>query len=368
MPYYADREPRPIRVDLTVKGNPMAAARPRQVKPPAKVKPVGPEITLLQLRYFASVIDLSSVSKASRRLGVSQPTISQQLARLEAAVGVKLIERHKTGIELTEAGLFFHPQAIELLNGARALADGLATFASGTQTVRVAAMPSIARTLVPLVMDAFEERFPNVNLDLYECNATEAVSLLRTRRATVAAVTQDAAPTAGPNFQRVTLGNDPYVLVTPAALRLDRIEREDDLDPDKAAILNRVIQFIHADRRDDKVHEEWFNSMLPGHRIVARVRTADAALAMVGSGAGISILPRLSCVVGDGALFPGVRLYEVDLGAQRPIIALTQSQSDSDRPNAQFVDALVKAWKEFRMPARAAFPPIFWGPQVGAAE
>lgn len=70
----------------------------------------------MDLKYFLSICETKSLSRASERLGVAQPTLSQALKRLEQVVGAPLVLRKKTGIELTRAGEIFRRRATDLIN------------------------------------------------------------------------------------------------------------------------------------------------------------------------------------------------------------------------------------------------------------
>ncbi len=63
------------------------------------------DITLKQLQIFQAVVVAGSITKASRRVGLSQPSISQQLGKLEEKLGAQLIQRNRTGI------ISLHPPA-----------------------------------------------------------------------------------------------------------------------------------------------------------------------------------------------------------------------------------------------------------------
>jgi DNA-binding transcriptional LysR family regulator len=68
-------------------------------------------IKLRQLRYFVAVAEAKQLTDAARRLEISQPTLSQALAQLEAQLGVRLLERHARGVRLTDAGTAFLEKA-----------------------------------------------------------------------------------------------------------------------------------------------------------------------------------------------------------------------------------------------------------------
>ena len=69
------------------------------------------ELEIRQLRYFVVVAQEGQMTRAARRLALAQPALSQAMARLEAQVGVKLLERHPRGVALTRAGEAFLEKA-----------------------------------------------------------------------------------------------------------------------------------------------------------------------------------------------------------------------------------------------------------------
>ncbi len=69
----------------------------------------------LDLQYFLRVCESKNISRASELLGISQPSLSLAIKRLESLAGVPLFIRSKTGVEATRAGLVFKERAIELL-------------------------------------------------------------------------------------------------------------------------------------------------------------------------------------------------------------------------------------------------------------
>jgi LysR family transcriptional regulator, nitrogen assimilation regulatory protein len=67
-----------------------------------------------QLRYFLAVAQFGSFSLASERIGIAQPALSAQIAKLEGFVGSTLFVRHARGVRLTAAGEKLHPQAVDI--------------------------------------------------------------------------------------------------------------------------------------------------------------------------------------------------------------------------------------------------------------
>ena len=124
-------------------------------------------MTLDQLRVFAAVAERSHVTRAAEALGMTQSATSAAIASLERQSGVKLFNRVGRGIELTEAGRRFLPEArnvIERAAIARAILEQSAETESGT--VSVGASQTIANHWLPRRLAAFREAYPAIRLDI----------------------------------------------------------------------------------------------------------------------------------------------------------------------------------------------------------
>src|SRR5580704_17150810 len=71
---------------------------------PTAVPGAPPAIELRHLRYFVALADAGSFTHAAERMFIAQPTLSQQIRRLEEIVVTQLLERHREGLQLTKAG------------------------------------------------------------------------------------------------------------------------------------------------------------------------------------------------------------------------------------------------------------------------
>src|SRR5688572_9549607 len=107
-------------------------------------------LTLVHLRVLAAVARHGSVTEAARQLHYSQPSVSHHLSRLEAATGVRLVQRVGRGIRLTPEGMLLAGRAAEIVGRVDAAANELAAQV-GLQAgrVRLAANASTLATIVP---------------------------------------------------------------------------------------------------------------------------------------------------------------------------------------------------------------------------
>jgi len=120
-----------------------------------------------QLRMFLKVAEHGGFTRAARECGVSQPAISQQIARLESDLGRPVFERRGRGVRLTEAGELLRRRALQIVSLAddakRLLRDD-----GETGTVVVSAIPTIAPYWLPRVLSAFRERRPQARVEVNE--------------------------------------------------------------------------------------------------------------------------------------------------------------------------------------------------------
>src|SRR5580692_2741122 len=105
---------------------------------------------LHQLRYFVATAECGNVSRAAERCFVAQPSLSQQLKKLEQSLGTTLFDRLGRGIALTDAGRALLPRARRILAEVRTTEANLQQEAvDGPGTLVVGAIPTVAPYLVP---------------------------------------------------------------------------------------------------------------------------------------------------------------------------------------------------------------------------
>ncbi|MHB8625431.1 MAG: LysR substrate-binding domain-containing protein [Aggregatilineales bacterium] len=132
-----------------------------------------------KLRIFVTIARLSSFTRAAERLYMTQPTVSQQLAMLEQAIGVTLIERDTRHLRLTPAGRVLLDYAERLLsladeaNEATCAAAGLAD-----RTLRLGVGHTLATYLLPEVLSRYRALYPDHVARITVGNTTELLALL----------------------------------------------------------------------------------------------------------------------------------------------------------------------------------------------
>ncbi|MBX3747725.1 MAG: LysR family transcriptional regulator [Verrucomicrobiae bacterium] len=138
-----------------------------------------PRMELRQLRWFVAVAEDGNISRAARRVFLTQSALSRQIKALEEELGQCLLERHAHSVRLTPAGEILAREARELLQQADAVAERVRT-AGRNPRLRVGYAPSLAADLLPTAVRAFSGKHPNAAVELHDLSTQEMLSGLDT--------------------------------------------------------------------------------------------------------------------------------------------------------------------------------------------
>src|SRR5207302_8586712 len=132
-----------------------------------------------QLTYFESVSRHLHFTRAAEELNVAQPSVSQQIRKLETELGAPLFHRMKRHVALTEAGKTFLPHAravLQRLEEARFEVQELSGLRRGT--LAVGTTPSVGTYLLPRALAAVSRRHPGIALARREAGSRTLLNLL----------------------------------------------------------------------------------------------------------------------------------------------------------------------------------------------
>lgn len=124
---------------------------------------------LRQLQYTLQIAEEKNFSRAADKLHIAQPSLSQQLSKLEQELGVKLFQRNTSSVELTYSGASFIQHARKILDAVEQLRqemDDISQLRAGR--VVVGSMPITGSHLLPYVLPAFKEAYPDIQITLRE--------------------------------------------------------------------------------------------------------------------------------------------------------------------------------------------------------
>lgn len=133
-----------------------------------------------QLRYFVRVVELGSMGRAAIDLNLVQSALSQQISRLEGELCTRLLQRTPRGVVPTDAGVaFFREAQLTLRHAAQAVRAAQQARLSGTVSVGLA--PTTSAMLGLPLMQAMQDRYPDVRLHMVESMSGHLAALLNAR-------------------------------------------------------------------------------------------------------------------------------------------------------------------------------------------
>ena len=183
----------------------------------------GRTFDLRQLECFCAVARTGSFTRASEELGMAQPSLSEQINKLEQALGGALFERFSRRIELTAPGAMLLPRARALVEDAAALPQYLEVAREGIRgPLRVGAIPTILPYFVAPVLRGFVERYPEVELQLREATTDDLLQQVLDGALDLAVV---SVPVAEPGLVMSELFREPLCLAVPDGHELVSAER-----------------------------------------------------------------------------------------------------------------------------------------------
>jgi LysR family nitrogen assimilation transcriptional regulator len=138
---------------------------------------------LRQLRYFVKIADMGSISRASRALHISQPSLSQQIAQLEDEVGKALLNRAPSGVSMTVEGETFYRHALQILRQTDEL-KGIVKNAHAQLTGRLSLTLVHTQAMqygLPLLLK-LREQYPGIDVELFDNTSSDALQGLASGR------------------------------------------------------------------------------------------------------------------------------------------------------------------------------------------
>lgn len=281
-----------------------------EVRPATRPRP---PFTLRQLQYFVAVAETGSFSKAAARCFVAQPSLSAQLAELEAALGVALFERGRGKVAPTKAGRVLLPRAQALLVGAddlRAAARDFVDPLSGA--LRIGVIPTLSPYLLPVLAPAIKRDWPGLTVQWSEDKTPVLAAELDAGRIDAALLALEAD--LG-RVEHAVIGEDRFVLATRLGDPLGAARRPLTRDDLKGAPL-LLLDEGHC-LRDQALS---FCARARPRELDYRATSLATLVQMVAAGQGVTLLPALAAPIeADRA---GLTLREFAAPAPHRTIAL----------------------------------------------
>lgn len=281
-----------------------------------------------QLRYVIAVARTGNFSRAAEQCHVAQPSISQQIRKLEEELGERLFDRMKREVRLTPHGEAFLPRALRILEeveGARREARDQKGLLRGT--LRLGVLPTIAPYLLPGILARFTAKFPGVDIVVQEDTTAALIRMAHACETDLALVSR---PIPDPRMEVKELFTEELLLALPPGHRLARKRTLtlSDLESERFIVMkeghclgDQLLNFCEQ------------RALRPAIRFrSAQVGTIQA---LVRSGMGISLIPAMA-VGRPGSDAPVYRSLP-DPKPFRQIVAMWPRQRSLGRAALEFL-------------------------------
>lgn len=269
---------------------------------------------LYQIRHFVAVIETGSFTKGAQRAAVSQPAISASIAKLEAELDVKLLERRHSPVIPTAAGERLLEVGKSILHSCNQLKAELKTI-NVPKLLRIGILQSLSSRHVSNLLCAFRRENPSVVIEVFDGSCEQLLELLTEAQLdTVLTILNGDVS----KFASRVLFKEPYVLAVPEDHRFARRQtvKLADLQGESFILRTRCDFFQEA------------NNALASRgiktRVVYQTDQDDRALALVAAGLGLALVPAHYDL-------PAVKQVHVsDLGLVRAIGLLWTREKEND--------------------------------------
>jgi LysR family hydrogen peroxide-inducible transcriptional activator len=284
-----------------------------------------------QLRYVCAVAETGSFSRAAERCQIAQPSLSQQVLKLERDLGAKLFDRLGRSVRLTEAGRAFLPHARSILSQLETARSSVADQCADLRgSVAVGAIPTIAPYLMPRYTTAFAKKYPEAKLRIVEETTPILVEGVRDLSIDVAIL---ALPLRHKDLELFPLRTEPLFAVLPR-------------DHPRAGSESLALRDLRGESfvmlRDGHCFRDLSIAACSHAKVTPRIAFESGQFSsifgMVAAGVGISLVPEMAIDRHAGCRYVRLR----DGRATRSIVAAVLRGRSFNRVQEAFLSGLTK--------------------------
>ena len=249
-------------------------------------------MNMKQLKYVLLLADLGSFSAAADELGISQPSLSQYIKKIENQVGMTLFERTNGDVRLTDAGNVYVEYGRRILNLEHQMETRFSDISENkTGSIIVGTSPYRSASMMPEIAKGFQAKYPGMHLVVEEMVSSDLISKME-KGAFDLCLTM--LPVDEKTFSYEKIMEEEMVLAVPA--NYPELKTSDEPDRKYPAIDVREIDggsFVMI--TDSQVMQQALNNLCDDYHLnlkkAAVVKSLEAQINMVRNGIGMAIVP-----------------------------------------------------------------------------
>lgn len=243
-----------------------------------------------QFEYVMAIVEEKSISKAAKKLYISQPSLSQYIIRLEEQLGIKLFDRTTNPIILTFAGEKYLETAKNILNLNKQLKRELGDIADSKKGRLTIGIPiQTGRHILPLVLPEFHKRFPQIELSVEEDNSIQLEQLLIEGKLDIAILN---LPIQDERIRYETISVEKMFLVVPPGhpiCSVSELEKQNEIHFN--CLKDEKFILLKPGNRMRLIADEIFNSSEFKPNIILEIANLDTAHRLAAAGMGFTFIP-----------------------------------------------------------------------------
>ncbi|MDP4096586.1 LysR family transcriptional regulator [Paenibacillus sp. P96] len=287
-----------------------------------------------QLQYALQIASERNFSRAAEKLHIAQPSLSQQLSKLEKELGVLLFHRNTSAVELTHAGEVFVEKAQKIVDAVEVLRqemDDISQLRKGK--VVVGSMPITGSHLLPHVLPAFKHLHPDVEITLLEDSSMNLEKKTANGQTDLSLL---SLPLVEPSLSYVPIGEEVIDLAVPHDHPLakradeDRTVRLEELADEPFVVLKKGQGFRKLTM--DLCHQAGFEP-----RVVFESNNMETVQSLVAAGMGITLVPRFIARAASSEFVP-VYLRLADPAPSRTLVIAYRNGRYLSKAAEAFID------------------------------
>lgn len=249
---------------------------------------------LRTLKYFVTVVEEKSITKAAEKLCIAQPPLTRQIKNLESELDVVLFERGTRPIRTTEVGEFFYQYAVQILTLSAHAKSMVNRYKVANSTVRIGYVGSMFYWKLPEIIDYLRKHIQDIKVELIECGTREQVEALKLGQIDIGF---GRLGISDPSIKRIIIEKEQLVL----AVHRDHALAE---HMSRGIHLSQLVnEEIYIYPNTPKPNFSTFIQglfseldLIPQHLI--ETREIHMALGLVSSGEGSCLIPKSACSIG----------------------------------------------------------------------
>ena len=287
----------------------------------------GKEVTFRQLEILHSVVIAGSITRASQRIDLSQPSISQQLAKLEELLGAKLIERNRTGsVTLTPAGDYWFKQAESIISHMRdSLREHDQRFRDGSTVLRLGITPALRGSFVIAAAKIALRGKDLAKFEIvYDFNSLGLFEQLRLHKVNFAILASEVMGPEADNFAVGELFTDDIALAVPTSVSEDDLKYAFTTNADPGRIRPELLRYVEIDGSVPTrgPSDNWYRTHLPMVTPSFGAPSFNVAAYFVSEGLATAHLPVSTASLLPNSVRNQLRLYKIDNMSRRIVLVM----------------------------------------------